>query len=96
MKTKETIYDHEVTTKEIRQMFGFQINQEAYKKIMGSNKALADISTLYTIRGNDKTAQKYFDMIQDQEFKERLLMAWTGCLVGNPGQKKCKIKLKKC
>jgi len=75
MKELETIFDHGVTPKELRMLFGFyDWDKESYVKHLiktgnPEQNAYIGLYRLYLIRKDEKMAQKYIDLIDDTPFK---------------------------
>lgn len=54
----ETIFDHNVTKQEIKDLFGFEADKEFIMNV-SQEKQYRDIYRLYCIRGDTRTANKY-------------------------------------
>ena len=56
----ETIFSHDVTEYELRQMFGTKLNPEEYLSIIQEDKMLAaHLYFLFLLRDDPKSAEKY-------------------------------------
>ena len=66
----ETIFNHNPTEKELRQLTGRVIDKEYYIKRFDEDYFFYDIYQLYLIRGNKKTAEKYYLMISEETRKK--------------------------
>jgi hypothetical protein len=71
----ETIFDHNPTEKEIKQLTGRVIDKEYYEKRFNKDIHYFDIYCLYLMRGDKETAQKYYLMIseEDREAREEVI-----------------------
>ena len=56
----ETIFSHDVTEYELRQMFGTKLNPEEYLSIIRDDKMMAShLYFLFLLRDDTKSAEKY-------------------------------------
>ena len=56
----ETIFSHDVTEYELRQMFGTKLNPEEYLSIIREDKMLAEhLYFLFLLRDDLKSAERY-------------------------------------
>ena len=57
----ETVFDHNITDDEWSKIR--EIDKDTYIKFFDSETQLADIASLYWLRGNKELAKKYSDML---------------------------------
>lgn len=72
-----TIYNHNITPDEVKKLRRmilrkFIDNRSEYEKSMSNDIKNADLYRLYSIRGQKKTAESYFEKIQDKILKHLL------------------------
>jgi hypothetical protein len=67
----ETIFDHNPTEDELEQLTGRVIDKEYYEKRFNKDLLFFHIYSLYLIRGDKETADKYYLMISEEVRKNR-------------------------
>lgn len=66
----ETIFDYDVTESELKTLlFGDVENLDEYSEFIDSDSALADISRLFRLRGDNKSADNFIDRISDSQLR---------------------------
>ena len=60
----ETIFDHNVTPEEERELNG-SISRETYLRIMTKTDAYVDLAYLYHMRGKKRKAKQYIEKTKD-------------------------------
>jgi hypothetical protein len=70
----ETIFEHNVTKKELELLKGFNpvgkiSNRENYLKEKNEDRSLADLYRLYVLRGDDFKAEQFLNKIHDTRYK---------------------------
>jgi len=66
----ETIFNHNLTEKELRRLTGRIMDKEDYINSFSQDTIYHDIYRLYFMRGDKKTAKKYYLMISEKTRKE--------------------------
>jgi len=66
----ETIFNHNPTEKELKQLTGRVIDKEYYIKRFDEDIFYYQIYCLYLMRDDEKTAEKYYLMISEKTRKE--------------------------
>lgn len=62
---KETIFDHDVTDEEIKDLCGYLPTKQHLIDMLDSTNHIALIYRLYSMRGDKRKARIYFDMLPD-------------------------------
>ena len=62
---KETIFDHNVTEEEIKELCGYLPTKDHLIDTLNSDEHIALIYRLYSMRGNKIKAKTYFDKLPD-------------------------------
>jgi hypothetical protein len=70
----ETIFEHNVTKKELELLKGFNpigriSNRESYLKEKNEDRSLADLYRLYVLRGDPFKAEEFLVRINDKRYK---------------------------
>lgn len=65
----ETIFDHNITEKEILSIVGVKIAKDSYERLVSQNKAYEDIYYLFVERGDKSKAQEYLDKLPNDIHK---------------------------
>ena len=70
----ETIFEHNVTKKELELLKGFNpigtiSSRESYLKEKNEDKSLADLYRLYLLRGDNMKAEEFLNRIRDNRYK---------------------------
>ncbi len=70
----ETIFEHNVTKKELELLKGFNpigkiTSREVYLKEKNADRSFADLYRLYILRGDNFKAEEFLDKIHDMRYK---------------------------
>ena len=70
----ETIFEHNVTKKELELLKGFYpigkiSSRDSYSKEKNEDRSLADLYRLYVLRGDDLRAEEFLNRINDKRDK---------------------------
>lgn len=70
----ETIFEHNVTKKELELLKGFNpvgkiSNRESYLNEKNEDRSLADLYRLYVLRGDNFRAEEFLNRIHDMRYK---------------------------
>ncbi len=69
----ETIFDYDVSETELNILFGDIETYQEYIEFLSQDGAYADLSKLFRLRGDEKTANKYISMISNKELKTQYM-----------------------
>jgi hypothetical protein len=70
----ETIFEHNVTKKELELLKGFNpigriSSRESYLKEKSQDKSFADLYRLYVLRGDEMKAEEFLNRMNDTNYK---------------------------
>lgn len=69
----ETIFNHQVTEDEFKQLFELTESQEDYEFALSQTDAYIDVYYLYELRGNHALAHSYLNKL-DEKTRNRITM----------------------